>query len=285
MKVLQEDQNMLTISVMTEADAGFATELATVEEWGYLEEDFRRLIYLEPEGCFVARMDGKRVGIVTTTRYGDYAFIGSLIVSAEDRGKGIGEALVSRGVNYLTAHGVRTMELDGVFAAVSLYRRLGFADKYLSLRFEGEGRGSRDEASCYTPEMTEAIVRFDREQTGLSRARVVRKLLTDFRESVWAVGEEGIAGYVIVRRRSDGQFTIGPLVAETRQAADLLLGSVVAGYAGETLTIGVPETNRDAVLMLLENGFQYAEPSLRMYLGERRDYEGGVHGIIAPEKG
>ncbi len=59
----------------------------------------------------------------------------------------------------------------------------------------------------------------------------------------------------------------------------------MASYAGETLTIGVPETNQDAVLMLLENGFQYTEPSLRMYLGERRDYKGGVYGIIAPEKG
>lgn len=51
------------------------------------------------------------------------------------------------------------------------------------------------------------------------------------------------------------------------------------------MTVGVPETNRDAVRMLMNKGFNYVEPSLRMHLGEGRDYERNVYGIIAAEKG
>lgn len=175
---------MLTISVMTRADVGFATGLATGEEWGYLEEDFRRLMHFEPEGCFVAWMDEERVGIVTTTSYGDYAFLGSLIVRKTVRGRGIGEALLNHAINHLTRRGVRTMELDGVFPAASQYMRLGFRDKYLSLRFEGQGGEQEDEALPYSPEMAENIVSFDGAKTGLSRERIVKKLLEEFGDSV-----------------------------------------------------------------------------------------------------
>jgi len=37
--------------------------------------------------------------------------------------------------------------------------------------------------------------------------------------------------------------------------------------------------------MLLKYGFKSTEPSLRMYLGERKAYEKHLYGIISPEKG
>ncbi len=277
---------MLTISVMTEADTRFATKLATQEEWGYLEEDFRRLMHFEPEGCFVAWQDNERVGIVTTTSYGDYAFLGSLIVSKAERGRGIGESLLKCGIHYLMGGGAKTVELDGVFPAVSLYKRLGFRDKYLSLRFEGDGgQNGNDEVLPYGPEMADEIVGFDKQETGLSRKRILGRLLEEFGDSVYLVGRKGVAGYAIVRPRAGGHFTVGPWLAEDRKVAELLLRSITDKYTGKVLTIGVPEINRDAVHMLLGQGFHYVEPSLRMYLGEAMNCERNVYGIIAPEKG
>jgi GNAT superfamily N-acetyltransferase len=258
---------MFRVSVMTETDIEFATHLATEEEWGYLEEDFGRLMGFEPEGCFVAWQDGERVGIVTTTSYGDYAFLGSLIVRKPARGRGAGEALLNHAIKYLQGKGVKTIELDGVFPAISLYRRLGFRDKYLSLRFQGEAGRRGDEVLPCGPEMADRIVTFDEEKTGLSRQRIVRRLLEEFGDSVHVVQRQGVRGYAVVRPRAGGHFMIGPWIA------------------GKVLGIGVPETNRAAVSMLLREGFRYLEPSLRMYLGEPRDYERNVYGIVAPEKG
>jgi GNAT superfamily N-acetyltransferase len=276
---------MTVISLMTDADLEFATELATGEEWGYLEEDFRRLVLFEPEGCFVAWHRGERVGIVTTTSYEDYGFLGSMIVRKGARGKGIGESLLSHAITYLRGRGVKTVELDGVFSAVSLYRRLGFTDKYLSLRFKGLGCAVEDRASPFRPEQAERVVVFDRAGTGISRERVIGLLLAEFPDSVYVVGGDSIAGYAMVRPREGAYFAIGPLVAEDAGVAELLLRSIMANQKDEVLTIGVPAVNRDAVSMLLRNRFTYAEPSLRMYLGQRRDYESKVFGILAAEKG
>ena len=80
----------ISMSIMTESDIAFAIEMTDREKWGYLQEDFRRLIYFEPGGCFVARTHGKNIGMVTTTSYRDYAFLGCLIVREEFRGAGIG---------------------------------------------------------------------------------------------------------------------------------------------------------------------------------------------------
>ncbi|MBD3218560.1 MAG: GNAT family N-acetyltransferase, partial [candidate division Zixibacteria bacterium] len=70
-----------------------------------------------------------------TSRYEDYAFMGPVIVKEEFRGDGIGEKLMALGMDHLKSRGVNSIELDAVFLAMSLYRRLGFKDKHFSYRF------------------------------------------------------------------------------------------------------------------------------------------------------
>lgn len=311
---------MFEITPMTGADVRFARDLAQKEEWAYLESDFQRLTGFEPDGCLVAWKGKKRVGIVTTTTYEDYAFLGSLIVQPAERGGGLGEELMRRAIGYLRARSVRTIELDGVFRATSLYRRLGFVDKYLSLRFYGKedrlcrprvsGEGdpsSRAEASGgassypgashgqadesygqslpYRPDDAVRLFEFDREMTGLSRQRVLRRLLEDYAASTIVAGHEQIRGYALVRQRAGGFFSIGPFVALDKDVARTLLGAVMSRHGGQTLAVGVPDANRDAVEMMRQAGFKHQAPSLRMFLGDRIDYERSIYGIISPEKG
>jgi GNAT superfamily N-acetyltransferase len=285
---------MVKIKIMNRADIKFAKTMTDAEGWGYLRDDFRRLVSYEPDGCFVAWENRARVGIITTTSYRDYAFVGSLIVEKAKRGKGIGKMLLSHAVEYLRVKGVRTIELDGVFPAVVLYRRMGFKDKYLSLRFlkraekGGEGgKGNKGEEGEYKTQEVEAVVDFDREMTGLDRERVIRRLLKDFGDVVYVIKErKKLSGYAIVRQREGGYFLIGSWVAENRRAAEAVLSSIVERYSGRTLTVGVPEINRRAVEMVLGRGFVYSsQPSLRMFWGERIDYEKNIYGILSPEKG
>src|SRR5207247_11061937 len=53
-----------------------AIVLTDLEAWGYTREDFRRLLALAPDACFVAELDGRVVGVLTTTTYDGLAFLG-----------------------------------------------------------------------------------------------------------------------------------------------------------------------------------------------------------------
>jgi ribosomal-protein-alanine N-acetyltransferase len=277
---------MIKISCMRKEDIPFCKALTDVEGWGYKSNDFRRLIDTEPEGCFVAWEGERKLGMVTTTSYDSWAFLGSLIVAEEERGKGKGAELMRCALEYLEGKGVTTMELDGVFAAASLYRRFGFRDKYLSLRFRRQPLKS-DEKYQLTlpPQASDEIVLFDRRKTGIKRERLISRLIGDFPDSVYVIKKKKMLGYAIVRRREGGFFAIGPLVAENPKLAETLVSGIIQKYPGRILTIGVPAVNRDMVDILLKNRFLYCPPSLRMYRGKKITYEKHVYGILSPEKG
>jgi GNAT superfamily N-acetyltransferase len=270
---------------MQESDIGFAVKLTDIERWNYLEDDFRRLISWEPEGCFIARHNNRRVGMITTTSYDDYAFIGCLIVIAEERGHGFGELLLRHALDYFQTGGIRTIELDGVFRAVPMYRRLGFRDKYLSLRFIRKGQGPVGDLQSCPSDMINNIIAFDSESTGLNRERIIRRYSADMPDRIHAVINSSISAYAIVRPRSEGLTAIGPLVADSTRTAKDLLHALISRYGSGTIAMGVPEINREAVKLALQYGFQYFPPSLRMYWGRKRDYEKNIFAIFSAEKG
>jgi len=193
---------MLTISVMTEDDIEFAEYLTYIEKWAYTKDDFKRLIFFEPKGCFVAWIDKERVGIVTTTTYDDYAFLGTLIVKKEERGKGIGKELMNHAIEYLQQRGMKTIELDGELVAISLYKRLGFKDKYLSLRFNVKGGRYDNYSAPYDTSMLDEIVTFDRKKTEISRERIIKRILEEFSDSTFVTRNKNLLAYAVVRPSS-----------------------------------------------------------------------------------
>jgi len=271
--------------LMTSADIGFAQRLTAAERWGYLKRDFEDLIAFEPGGCFVARAGERRVGIVTSTSYGTYAFVGSLIVEESHRNTGIGKRLLEHAIAYLQGKGVRTIELDGVFRAASLYRRLGFKDKYLSLRFFRPPTGRAAAGKAMLREGPDDILEFDLMRTGIRRERIIRHYFKHFGESAFILMDDGVRAYAFARPRGGGDMGIGPFVAEDDRAAERLISEIERKYSEVGVSIGVPEDKRSMVELLKHLGFQYRAPSLRMYRGDRKAYENHVYGILSPEKG
>jgi len=273
------------ISVMTRADIAFAQSMTDAERWGYLRRDFEDLITFEPEGCFVARDGDRRVGVVTSTSYGTYAFVGTLIVDESRRNMGIGRSLLEHAIGFLRDKGVRTIELDGVFQATSLYRRLGFRDKYLSLRFfRPPARPDWVEGPPITAP-SQDIVKFDLEKTGIERGRIIRRYLQEFGESAFSLRDGGLRAYTFARPRGGGTMGIGPFVADDDHAAERLMARVVTKYSEDGISLGVPDQKQTMVRLLPDLGFRYEVPSLRMYWGDRKDYEPHIYGILSPEKG
>jgi ribosomal protein S18 acetylase RimI-like enzyme len=270
---------------MSESDLPFAVELTKIEKWGHLPADFRRLMAFEPNGCFVACDDKESIGIITSTSYDDWGFLGNLIVKQEKRKDGIGASLMSLAIEYLRTRGVKCIELDGVFPAVPLYRRLGFRDKYLSFRLYRPPSESRGEVISPLPDAVDAVVAYDRRMTGLNRERLIRHFFKIFPEAVFVTRSDKVTGYAVVQPRAGNVVAIGPLVADNSEMAESLLLTIIGKYSQHSIAVGVSETNREAVALYRNHGFIYSEPSLRMYLGERREYEENIFAIMSPEKG
>jgi GNAT superfamily N-acetyltransferase len=276
---------MIDIRIMAENDIAFAVSMTDMERWGYLATDFGRLISLEPKGCFVAWQENTPVGIVTTSSYGSYAFIGTLIVNKSYRGAKIGEALMINSIDYLGKRGVTTIELDGVFEALSLYRRLGFKDKYFSYRFNTIAEKGDGEPQRFEPSMLADLIVFDKNMTGLERERYLTAFAEDFADSIYILKTDAVHAYAVVRPRAEKRIALGPMVADSLESAERLILPILKKYNGYRIGIGVLEPNRLFIELLRRLKFQHTVPCLRMYLGRRLQYEEHICGIISPEKG
>lgn len=279
---------MIEIRALRGADISFATSLTDVEEWGHQASDFERLIDLDPAGCFVAWENEERVGIATTISYDGFAFLGNVVVKKGKRGQNIGPALMHHALCYLEKRSMKTIELDGVMPAVAMYRSLGFRDKYRSLRLAREPADEHHGAaveSLSCPEPAATIASFDHQMTGIQRKRLIEKLVNEFPNGTFCIGERHLRAYATVRERANHTFAIGPIVAEGTVAFAELISGILLQYNTRTMTVGIPEVNTDGVKVLLQNGFTYCAPSMRMYRGSRINYEKHVYGIASADVG
>ena len=60
----------LTIRRMVERDIPAGQRLREQAGWNHTDDDWRRLLAWEPDGCWVGEMDGQIVGSTSTTVYG-----------------------------------------------------------------------------------------------------------------------------------------------------------------------------------------------------------------------
>jgi ribosomal protein S18 acetylase RimI-like enzyme len=278
---------MLEIEPLIQNDIPFALSLTDYEKWGYTREDFQRLINLSPKGCFVARLRDRPCGIITSVRFDEFAFVGTLIINEYYRGQGLGEELLHYTMNTLKSQGVIYFELDGVFPAVSMYRRLGFRDKYLSLRFIKSAVSdipSNPELKS-PPDNIDDIISFDFEQIGINRGNLVRHYWDDSILTLSTTDNNRTTGYAIVHPIKDNFVKLGPVVAAKSEHANELIREVTDNFKSSNIVLGVPEINQNAIKILRLHGFTYRLPSLRMYLGKRRDYENNIFAIASADKG
>lgn len=289
---------MVFIRRWTRTDIGYVSESITREGWGYSRRDVERCWHLEPEGCFVAEVGGKSVGHVFSVSYDEAGWIGLLIVNPESRGSGVGEALMRNAIGYLQRKGVETVRLEAVERAVPLYRRLGFAEEFDSLRFSRQtGRSEREtldrgdefEVSPVAELDLEDLAVFDSEYFGVNRLMVLRSLYADEPQHCFVAREGGKpVGYIFARKTLTG-YWLGPWVCRNARVAESLICACIRAIAKEEteLRLGMPILNADGVSLVKKLGFQIVGKSVRMVWGKlgRMGDIAGIYGIGGPEKG
>ncbi|WP_345320576.1 GNAT family N-acetyltransferase [Novipirellula rosea] len=131
------------IRTLTGHDIPFALALCRKAGWNQLQADWLRLFAYEPDGCFVAELDGQIVGTVTTTRYGtDLAWIGMMLVDDRYRRRGIATSLMNASLSYLRDIGVGCIKLDATPEGQLVYERLGFQPEGSFHRWSRNGETS-----------------------------------------------------------------------------------------------------------------------------------------------
>jgi len=284
----------LDIRSFTKGDIDFAHEMTEIEKWNNTRKDIERMFKLNPSGCFVAEVKGKRVGHVFSVRYGKLGWIGFLIVRAEYRVKGVGTLLMRKAMDHLLGCGVETIKLEAVPKIASLYRKLGFVDEYDSLRFFGKTRKLTSAASSNVKSlqksMIEEVAKFDAEYFGADRSEVLMRLCSDYPKLCYvSCIESKIVGYIMCRRAESG-YRAGPWVCapkDPRNSRELLAKCVERLGQNAELYIGVPAANKVAVKIMQEFGFEQYSKSIRMRFGKKLETDDikGVFAIGGPEKG
>ena len=259
----------LRIRSMRPDEISIAVDWAAAEGWNPGLADAACFSTVDPDGFLIGELDGAPAATISCVNYGaTFAFLGLYIVRKDVRGCGYGLYIW----NAALAHaGPRVIGLDGVVAQQQNYKKSGFKFAYANVRYGGtvvaaDAQRGRVVALAEVPlalvAADDATV-FPAPRAAFLRAwigspgHVGRALVRDGRLAAWGV----------MRPCRKGN-KIGPLVADERDAAEAVLGALLASADGGEIFLDVPSVNRDAIALAQDLGLDPVFETARMYTGE-----------------
>jgi GNAT superfamily N-acetyltransferase len=272
---------------MTADHIPLGLQLVRQAGWNQLEADWRRFLDMQPDGCFVAELDGQAVGTTVTCILGPVAWIAMVLVEMGARRQGVATALLRHALDYLDGQGVRTIRLDATAAGRPVYEKLGFTPEYELTRYEGiapQMPPPTGVAQAAEGEFAE-IIAFDLGITGTPRQKMLTRLFEESPQGVRVVRrEDRLEGYVSIRNGANAT-QIGPCVA-AMQAGEALLHDALNHCAGRPTFIDIPCANVPATSIVQSCGLRAQRHFTRMCRGERiDDRPEAIWASSGPEKG
>jgi GNAT superfamily N-acetyltransferase len=272
---------------MTFHDLSLGMRLKEQAGWNQLEGDWRRLLAMQPDGCFVAELDGRPVGTTMTCVFGPVAWVAMVLVEESLRRRGVGRALMAHALAFLDGQGVRTVRLDATPLGQPLYEKLGFETEYRLARYHGTFR-TCEPASRVSPARRDdlwLVQELDWAVTRTDRRKLLQRLFEERASAMRVVkGDRGLLGYCTARPGANAT-QIGPCIA-TEGAGPLLLADAQHRLLGRPVYIDIPETNPEAVAWAESRQLTVQRHLVRMCRGPRIA-ERGQHlwASSGPEKG
>ena len=198
----------MTVRLLTPADIDFALTQIRREGWVASREVFESVVEHNPQGCFIAELDGDRAAMLTTANFGPTGWIGHLIVPPEQRKKGLGTRMMKHAIEHLRQQGVSTIRLEADPPGMGIYQRLGFVEEYESLRFRLT-RTTQPSSSNLQPSDLDEILAFDQKITGEDRGRYLKILFKKAKQAMLIRRDGDVAGYLLAMPTSNG-VNLGP---------------------------------------------------------------------------
>ena len=256
--------NNLVIRRMTRAEVDLAIDWAAAEGWNPGLEDAECFYNADPDGFFIAILNGVAAGCISAVRYGPgFGFIGLFLVKPEYRGGRLGIRLGQVAMAHLAG---RNIGLDGVLNKAANYETWGFKFAWKNIRFAGSGGGSPNGSAERLDKFDyRDVAEYDARMFGAERSAFLPGWLKQ--QNALAVGARvsgRLAGYGVIRKCRSG-WKIGPLFADNAGIAADLAGALAARAGGETWYLDVPEPNAEALEIVRARGMKEVFATARMY--------------------
>ena len=251
---------MSEVRLLRAADIPSAMRLKEAAGWNQTEEDWRRILDLEPEGCFGIEREGRLVATATAICYGcELAWIGMVLTDPAFRGQGLASQLMRRTLEFLDGREVKCVKLDATDMGRGVYQKFGFVDECPAERWV-RAPGPMAAVALGWRGFDAAM---DLRSFGADRSRLLARLAGA--ESASIPG----AGYAIGRPGSKAAY-FGPCVATSVEAAQTWVGWFVGRHAEELVYWDLLPGNPEATLLAERFGFTRVRQLVRMARGEAR---------------
>ncbi len=260
----------VTIRLLCDADLESADRILKAA-FGGLEsriQDLRFYREIQPDGWFLALQAKTPVGMVGTTNYGAFCYVGLMAVHPNAQRLGIGLALMRHLLKWVDNLGSPFVLLDASQAGEALYKKLGFVAYDQTYVFQrGENMPSYNRASDVRPisdSDLDELAKWDSNFFGAERRKVLVSLLTRFPERSFMLRDEAsrVCGYLFAQKNR-----IGPWVVQYPGDSERLLQAALSLPYDGPVSVVVPETNQDAVELLSRYGFERVRANRRMARG------------------
>ena len=247
-------------------EISIAVDWAAAEGWNPGLADHACFATADPEGFFIGELDGVPAATVSCINYSaNFAFLGFYIVREDLRGRGLGLRIWNAAIAHA---GSRAIGLDGVTAQQENYRKSGFKFAYSNVRYGGTV------AALHAPQanviaLTElplaAVETYDATVFPAPRTAFLRAWISTPGHVARALLRDGeLAGWGVIRPCRKG-CKVGPLVADDRAAAEVVLSALLAAVGNGEIFLDVPSINRDAVALAADLGLAPVFETARMY--------------------
>lgn len=258
----------ILVRTMTSDDLPAGLSLSAQAGWNQTQADWRRVLSLEPTGCFVAEREGAVVGTVASCRFGPVAWIAMMLVDPSCRRRGIGRALMEHVLEFLDEAGVRSVRLDATPMGRPLYESLGFTLDVTLPRYQGVASfpGGPEAIAPATADRLPEVAALDQAATGADRTRLLEALARDNPGALRVVARDGsITGYALERPGRRWPH-VGPCIGDD-QAGARLLGAAFHRHTGREIIVDIPEDHQAARALAEAAGLKVARTLARMTRG------------------
>jgi len=251
-------------------DIPLGMRLSEQAGWNQSEGDWKRFLALQPDGIWVAEVEGEGVATTAAFIFDNVAWIAMVLVDPLHRGRGIATSLLKHAIAWLDSLGVTTVKLCATPQGRRIYERLGFVAEGEVQRFEG--RPLSRAALIPAVRLDDAnrlaeIFDLDRKATGINRQKMLQLLFPEAGVIFLGTIPDGrLSGYVMVRPGARAT-QIGPCVAMDDLSGTSLLHAVALCASGAPVFVDIPCENDAACTWAREAGLTVQRSFTLMRLG------------------
>ncbi|MEX0680390.1 MAG: GNAT family N-acetyltransferase [Balneolales bacterium] len=266
------DHYTRSISLLRAHDIKEAVQLSTQAGWNQTDADWARLLELNPESCFLLRLDGRIAATSTLATFDtELAWVGMVIVDLSHRGKGIGTCMLEKAIRTGQQMGYKIIGLDATEQGRRLYRHYGFHDIKPIDRWAGKIRpaGPGNDVHLLEERHVHDVVELDLQWCGYDRRKLIQRFFHEKTIQGLGISRDGrLQGFAFLR--PGRQFHhLGPLLAATNEDFTNLLDAATHALHGQSVLVDALRREETSIL-LKERGLTIQRQLMRMTLNEGR---------------